>query len=178
GGAGMEGASRDHRLALSRAPGADRDRVEGRAPPADRADRTALLSALPRARPLRAQDRNDSLHRRGRRRELRHERESHADRIRAASGAGATVLALGNPTYRHERPALRQLDYAEKEIGTIKVLFGSRAVALSGDQATLASLQTHLASGVQSGSSPAAPGGPAPRAEGFGILHLATHGIV
>ena len=91
---------------------------------------------------------------------------------------GRTVLALGNPTYRHERPALRQLDYAEKEIGTIKVLFGSRAVALSGDQATLASLQTHLASGVQSGSSPAAPGGPAPRAEGFGILHLATHGIV
>ena len=80
-----------------------------------------------------------------------------------------TVLALGNPTYKHERPPLAQLGSAEKEVEAIRIIFGSRAVALPGPQATLANLRARLAR-------PAARGAPGPAR--FGILHLATHGVV
>lgn len=89
-----------------------------------------------------------------------------------------TVLALGNPPYRHERPALRQLDYAEKEVDAIRSIFGSRGMALSGDRATLANLKTHLSDGYHSGSSIPAPTGGDGGPQRFGILHLATHGVI
>jgi CHAT domain-containing protein len=84
-----------------------------------------------------------------------------------------TLLGLGNPPYRHERPRLSQLQFAEREVNELKTLLGPNALVLAGADASLANLQTGLG-----GGSMVATRGPIDGPRKFGILHLATHGVV
>jgi CHAT domain-containing protein/Tfp pilus assembly protein PilF len=132
-----------------------------------------------------------------------------------------TLLALGNPPYQHERPRLAPLPFAEIEVQRLQRIFGARALAMAGPDATLQNLRAHLAPAAggtaiavgesttvpgaatraagaattEPGGAATAPGGAASAPGGattapggrgvtpttpsrFGIVHLATHGIV
>jgi CHAT domain-containing protein len=92
--------------------------------------------------------------------------------------AQQTLLALGNPMFKHEK--LSPLPQAEKEVSALQQLFGNRALALIGADATrealLATLgvsgpkakeEIILRRGAELGKSPT-----------FGFVHLATHGVL
>jgi CHAT domain-containing protein/tetratricopeptide (TPR) repeat protein len=86
-----------------------------------------------------------------------------------------TMLAFGGPTYKHERPRLAQLKHAPVEVNEIANIPGAKVVVLAGSQATLANLRAELT-----------PVAAVLREEGqnssdgarFGIVHLATHGVL
>jgi CHAT domain-containing protein len=70
-----------------------------------------------------------------------------------------TLLALGNPPFKHE--GLQPLSHAEKEVGALQKLFGNRALALKGADATREALLAELA-----------------KSAAFSFVHLATHGVL
>ena len=70
-----------------------------------------------------------------------------------------TLLALGNPPFKHE--GLQPLSHAEKEVGALQKLFGTRALALKGADATKEALLAELAKSAT-----------------FSFVHLATHGVL